>query len=181
MRINIFGTNTRSHTSCLAWVRISLLMFCSRWTIFDEISYIRRIGFKGLLLVIFFIHTQCTHAQPSPVFWVRLLLLLFSWPLVCQVFPNHEVAMFQPWTGNPPYRGSVANFYLAILIIPAPKSFARHLMYARGGGLSNHPPPLFPLLKVVYPHRIISPPGRHLYPSQNTEAHCSLNQTPLPP
>ena len=40
-------------------------------------------------------------------------LLLFAWPPVRVVCLNHDVVMFQPWTGTPPYLGSVVNFYVS--------------------------------------------------------------------
>ena len=44
------------------------------------------------------------------------VLLLFSWPPVCEVCPNYEVVTFQLWTGNPLDLGYVADFYIDILI-----------------------------------------------------------------
>ena len=52
-------------------------------------------------------------------------------------------------------------------------------MSARGG-LTNHTSSISPLSDVLSTHRIILPPGHHLYPSQNNEAHRSLHQIPLP-
>ena len=49
-----------------------------------------------------------------------LLMLLFSWPPVHEVCPNYEVVMFQPQTGTPLDLGSVANFYVAMLLSPVP-------------------------------------------------------------
>ena len=51
---------------------------------------------------------------------VELSLLLFSWPPVREVCPNYEVVMLQPRTGTPADLGSVADCYVAILLIPAP-------------------------------------------------------------
>ena len=48
------------------------------------------------------------------------LLLLLSWPLVREVCPNYEVLMFQPCTGTSLDLYSVANRYVAILLIPTP-------------------------------------------------------------
>ena len=42
----------------------------------------------------------------------KMLLLLFSCPPVREVFPNHEVVMFQPQTGTSPYLGYVAYCYV---------------------------------------------------------------------
>ena len=50
------------------------------------------------------------------IFNASYLLLLFPWPLVCEVCPNYEAVMFQPWTWTPTDLGSVANYYVAILI-----------------------------------------------------------------
>ena len=53
--------------------------------------------------------------------WTKVLqdlLLLLSWPPVCEMCPNYEVMMFQPQTGTPPDLGSVDNCYIAILRIP---------------------------------------------------------------
>ena len=49
-----------------------------------------------------------------------MLLLLLSWKTVREVYKNHEVVMFQPWTGNSPDLGNVAYWYVAILLITTP-------------------------------------------------------------
>ena len=41
---------------------------------------------------------------------VMLLLLFLDWPPVRAICPNHEVVVFQTWTGTDPYLGSVAIF-----------------------------------------------------------------------
>ena len=48
-------------------------------------------------------------------------------------------------------------------------------------GISAHAPSLSPLPSIVFSYRIIHQSELHLYPSQNTEAHLYLHQTPLPP
>ena len=60
-------------------------------------------------------------------------VLLFSWTLIREVFPNYEVMMFQPRTGTTQDLGSFANCYVAIIFIPALTLSTRHPMYARGG------------------------------------------------
>ena len=62
-------------------------------------------------------------------------MLFFYWPPVREVCPNYEVVMFQPRTGTPPDLGSVANCYVAIILIPAPPFFALQPMSAWGGYL----------------------------------------------
>ena len=47
-----------------------------------------------------------------------LLLLVFSWPPGSEVCPNDEVVLFQPRTGTPTELGSIASFYIAILLNP---------------------------------------------------------------
>ena len=47
-------------------------------------------------------------------------LLLFSWSPVREVFPYHDVVMFQPHIGTSPELGSVANFYIYMFLSPAP-------------------------------------------------------------
>ena len=47
-----------------------------------------------------------------------LLLLLFLQPPVCEVCPHHEVAMFQPRTGNSPDLDSVTYCYVYFLVPP---------------------------------------------------------------
>ena len=37
------------------------------------------------------------------------MLLCFQ-TSVCAICPNHEVVVFQPWTGTDPYLGSIANY-----------------------------------------------------------------------
>ena len=106
--------------------------------------------------------------------------LLFSWTLVREMYPNYDVAMFQPQTGTPPDLGSAANCYIAILLKPARPFFACHPMTVQEG-LPAHYPPLSPFLTIVSPNRIIHPPEHHLYLSQYTKAHSSLHQTLLPP
>ena len=88
--------------------------------------------------------------------------------------------MFQSWIRTPPDLGSVNNCYVAILLIPAPPFSALHPISARGGIPANVPS-LYPFLDIMYPHRIIHPPGHHIYLSENTKAHHSLHQTPLTP
>ena len=61
------------------------------------------------------------------------MLLLFSWPPVCEVCPNDEVVIFQPWIGTPLDQGSVPNFYIDIIRIPILPFSARHPMYSQGG------------------------------------------------
>ena len=58
---------------------------------------------------------------------------MFSWTLVCELLPNYEVMMFQPWTGTTQDLGSFAYCYVAIILIPALTLSARHHMSARGG------------------------------------------------
>ena len=48
-----------------------------------------------------------------------IVLLLCLCPEVHAMFPNHAVVVFQPWTGNAPYLGSVDN-YIFYSIPPAP-------------------------------------------------------------
>ena len=72
------------------------------------------------------------------------LLLLFSWPSFREVYPNCDVVMFQPWKGTPPGLGSIANCYVAILLIPAPPFSALHPMSAWGGGYLLVPLPFLP-------------------------------------
>ena len=57
---------------------------------------------------------QASTYRPCPMYYVTVLmfvclyvcttlavlLLLFSWTLVCGVCPDYEVMMFQPWTGT---------------------------------------------------------------------------------
>ena len=71
-----------------------------------------------------------------------MLLLLFSWSPVRDVCPNYELAMFQPRTGTPPDLGSIADCYVAILLIPAPPFFTRHPMPDRVRGTCSLPFPL---------------------------------------
>ena len=49
-----------------------------------------------------------------------MLLLLFSWPPACTVWPNYEVVLLQPWSGTAPSLGSVSN--ITSYINPAPLS-----------------------------------------------------------
>ena len=70
-----------------------------------------------------------------------LLLLLFSWPPVRDMCPNYEVVMFEPWKGTPPYLGSVNNFYVAMLLSPAPPFPPFHPMFSRGA---------YPLMPLPY-------------------------------
>ena len=77
------------------------------------------------------LNTKIKH-PPLCCFW---MLLLFHWPPVCEVCPNDEVVMFQPWIGTPLDQGSVANCYVAIILIPVPPFSARHPMYSREGYL----------------------------------------------
>ena len=62
-----------------------------------------------------------------------LLLLLLSWSLVRELWPNCEMVMCQPWKGIPLDLGSINNCYVAILIIPALPLSARHPISNRGG------------------------------------------------
>ena len=50
--------------------------------------------------------------------WGEMLLLLLTWPPVREVCPNHEVVIFQPWTGTSPDLGSTAYCYVVILYDP---------------------------------------------------------------
>ena len=86
--------------------------------------------------------------------------------------------MFQPRIGTPPDLGSVTNFYVAILLITAPPFLPA--TQCLPGGITDHAPPLSPFLTVVSPHRIICPPGHHLYPSQHTHARHYLHKNKLP-
>ena len=88
--------------------------------------------------------------------------------------------MFQPRERTTLDLGSVANWYVAILLIPAPPFSARHPMISRGG-LPSRSPYLYPLPTAIPACRIILPTGNCLSPSQHTEAHRFLHQTPLPP
>ena len=107
-------------------------------------------------------------------------LLLFSWPPVREVCPNYEMVILQPWTGNPPDLGSVANYNVYILLITTLLFPALHPMSSRGG-IPARVPYLSPFPTTVSPQSIILSPGLHLSPSQNTEAHISLHQNPIPP
>ena len=97
------------------------------------------------------------------IYVLQMKRLLSSWPLFCEVCHNYEVVMFQPWTGTPSDLGSVSSCYIDIFLVPDPPFSARHSMSARGG-LPTHAPYLYSFPTAVSPHRIIGPPGRHLYP-----------------
>ena len=47
-----------------------------------------------------------------------MLLLLSRWPLVCAVWPNYEVVVFQLWFGTAPNLGSISN--ITYKLNPAP-------------------------------------------------------------
>ena len=94
--------------------------------------------------------------------------------------PNYDVAVFQPRTGAPLDLLSVTNSYVAILLLPA-LPFSCPPPDICPGGLPAHAPSLSPFTTVMSPHRIILPLGHHIYPSQHTKAHLSLNQILLPP
>ena len=81
------------------------------------------------------------------------MLFFFFWPPVLEVCPNYEVVVYQPWTGTPLDLGSVANCYVAIILIPDPPFSARHPM-STWGVLPAHTPSISPLLTVVSPQRI---------------------------
>ena len=79
------------------------------------------------------------------------------WPPVYGVCPNCEVVEFQPRTLTTPDLGSVTYCYVHLLEPPHPPLLP-----------SDVPSPQ-PSSSVLPPHRIIRPPGCHLYPSQHTE------------
>ena len=56
-----------------------------------------------------------------------LLLLLFFWPLVCAVCPNHEVLMLQPRTGTAPDLVYVSIITTFIIVYYRPTCFKRFL------------------------------------------------------
>ena len=118
------------------------------------------------------------------------MLLLFDWPPVRGVCPNHEVVMFQPRTATPPYLGSVVKCYVSIstllnLLRPSPplSSLIRPPPDFRLGGCHHPPLATLPSTYVVQPHRIIRPPWRHLSLSQHPKTPRSLPHiwTPLRP
>ena len=49
---------------------------------------------------------------------ISYIRFCFFRPPVREDFPNHEVVMFQPWTGTSPYLGSVDYFYLLYFLVP---------------------------------------------------------------
>ena len=71
-------------------------------------------------------------------------VLLFSWTLVREVFPKCEVVIFQPRKGTAQDLGSIANFYVAIILIPGRTFSACHHISTRGGY------PLMPLLSLPF-------------------------------
>ena len=96
---------------------------------------------------------------------------------VCVCVAKHQpvecVQIMRWWSSNLRQRplrnlGSVANCYLLVYLSRTLLSY-RFLIYFRGGGntplLNRHPTTNVSL------HRIIYPPGRHLSPSQNTDAY----------
>ena len=106
-----------------------------------------------------------------------VLLLLFSWPPVRGVFLNYEVVVFQPRTVTPTYLGCYST-----LLNPLRPSLPS-AWFTSGGGWPHPPLATLPSTSDVDPHRIICPPGCHLYQSQYPETHRSLTHplTPLRP
>ena len=84
-----------------------------------------------------------------------LLLLLFSWPPVCEMCQNYVVLMFQTQIGTPPDLGSVANCYLAMLL-STNLLFPPTTRYLPRGDIYSWPF-LSLLLTILYPHNIIRP------------------------
>ena len=130
----------------------------------------------------------------NPVVWI--MLLLFSWPSVCEVCTNYEVMMFQPLTRTPPDLGYFSDIYIYILLIPAPPFSAPHPMSNRGGytimPLTSLPFQLLCLHKGSFAHpgvtclhlsipRSIATCIRIRYlPDSSTLSTPSRFQTPLP-
>ena len=82
---------------------------------------------------------------------------------------KYEVVMLQTRTGTPPDLGSVDNFYVAILLNPALPFYACHLMSSGGGRWGTcYALSLSPFTTAMSPHRIIQPPGNHLFLYQHT-------------
>ena len=69
------------------------------------------------------------------------LLFFFYRPLVREVCPKHQVAIFQHWTGTSRDPGFVANFYISILISPAP-TFTLSTQRPPGGDSRSFPLPI---------------------------------------
>ena len=79
-------------------------------------------------------YDPCMFVHDKVVCLVYLLLMLLYWPLVCEVCPNYELVMFQPWTGISLDLGSVDNCYVAVNLIPSPTFLPTTQCPTRGGG-----------------------------------------------
>ena len=105
-----------------------------------------------------------------------------TWPPVRGVCTHHEGVMLHPKTVTPPYLVSVINCYVSYYscYLAPPFSVICPFPSWEGGEAPSTAPDLSPILSVMPPHRIISPPGRHLSTSQNPETHRSLHLLPTP-
>ena len=137
-----------------------------------------RSNIKWTMVVV--IYPYQTPSNIKPFLLLLLFLLLFYWTLVCEMCPNYEVVMLQPQKRTPPDLGSIANCYVAILLSTA-RSFPPVTWCLPGRGLPDPKSSLYPLPTVLFPHRIIRLPRRHLYLAQHTKFLWYLNQNPLPP
>ena len=107
-------------------------------------------------------------------------------PPVRAVRPNHEVAVFQPWTGTAPNLGSVANcnFYSNPPAPPVSTGFLDIFIYP----LYPTAPPISIIcpgipsilhpLSTSSPKTNIRPPGSHLHPPSAILCLSSLRPTP---
>ena len=87
--------------------------------------------------------------------------------------------MIQTCKRTSPDLGFVANCHIAMRISPTPSFPPATRCPPRQ--LPAPDPSLFPFPTVLFPHKIIFSPGRHLSPSQHTKVLRFLTQTPLPP
>ena len=90
-----------------------------------------------------------------------VLLLLFSWPPVRELCPICELVMFQPRKRTPLDLGSVANFYVAVLLSTAPP-FLPAAWCPPGGATRSCPFPIFI--------------GDHIVPTQD---HLTTRASPI--
>ena len=117
------------------------------------------------------------------------LLLLFVKSLVCAVWPNYEVVMFQPWSGNAQNLCSIAN--VVSKINPAPLFSTVFWIFCFASPsvslLSPHQTPLnwstpfflYPIIPLLFRSWISYPPGKTSTPAGIQR--LSLNLLPCRP
>ena len=115
-----------------------------------------------------------------------IVLLLCVWPSVCVMCPNHDVVVFQPWTGTAPYLGSVAN-YTFYSNPPSPSVSTIFSGYFDCSHLSYRPtirrvPPHTPYLNhSLLPSSTITnqlPPGHRPHPPTTSLCRSSICSAP---